>query len=403
MMLPVFLGLLLVPAGCSPTAVVLWTNAPDLVPAVELYNASQSDHIVELVYRADLDSALRLAETPPDLVVGTSIADQATTRLLQPLDRLMRRELDAESFYADLLATGARNGRQYLLPVSFNLPIIYFSGSLPEIDRSIIISPHELQERSEAFNAAEDNEWVRLAYSPIWNPTFLYQYLRTMGFQGHEAENGAPAWQADALVDGIAAAQAWIDGHGGREADRTFQQKYLYDPQIELVRRGRVAYGYDASDRFLARSDARREGLGFRWLGTDGAIHVLEEVVYAGIPTGAGSRRGAERFLTSLLTEEQQAVVMESVLRKRVNSFGFAGGFSSLWRVTERHLPVHYPELAGRIPPAAWLRFAPASPRHWDSIVREVVEPWLMREVTGTIQARDLESSVRAWLMQQED
>jgi ABC-type glycerol-3-phosphate transport system substrate-binding protein len=401
-MFPVILGLLAL-AGCSPTAVVLWTNLPDLVPAVELYNASQSDHIVELVFRQDLGSALRLAETPPDLIVGTAIADRSTTRLLQPIDRFMRRELDPTSFYADLLATGARNGRQYLLPVSFNLPVVYFSGALPEIGRSIIISPSELQARSEAFNTAEGAGWVRLAYSPIWNPAFLYEYLRTSGFQAYETENGSPMWSADALAEGVASARAWIETHGGHEADRTFQQKYLYDPQIELVRRGRVAYGYDTSHLFLARSDARREGLGFRWLGTDGAIHVLEEIVYAGIPAGARSRRGAERFLAKLFTEEQQAAIMKSVLRKRVSSFGVAGGFSSLWRVTERHLPAQYPELAGMIPPAAWLRFAPATPRHWDSIVREVVEPWLMREVTGTIQARDLESSVRAWLMQQED
>ena len=403
MMVPALLVLLSALTGCSPTAVVLWTNVPDLVPAVELYNASQSDHIVELVFRADLGSALRLAETPPDLIVGTSVEDRATARLLQPLDRLLRRELDPESFYADLLATGARNGRQYLLPVSFNLPVVYFRGRLPEMGVSIVITPDEMRAHGEAFNVAEGDEWVRLAYSPIWNPAFLYQYLRTKGLQGRETENGAPTWQADTIAAGIAAAQEWIDEQGGREADRAFQQKYLYDPQIELVRRGRVAFGYDASDGFLSRSDVRREGLGFRWLGTEGAVHALETVVYAGIPAGARSRRGAERFLVSLLTEQQQSLVMESALRKRVNSFGFAGGLSALWRVTERHLPVHFPELAGKIPPAGWLRFAPASPRHWDSIVREVVEPWLMREVTDTVQARDLESSVRAWLMQQED
>jgi hypothetical protein len=403
MMLPAILLLSFALSGCSPTAVVLWTNVPDLVPAVELYNASQSEHVVELVFRADLGSALRLAETPPDLIVGTSIEDGGTARLLQPLDRLMRRELDSEWFYAELLAAGSRNGRQHLLPISFNLPVIYFSGRLPEIGASIIITPEEMRTGGEAFNAAEGEAWVRLAYSPIWNPSFLYQYVRTIGFQSHEAENGGPAWRHDLVEAGIAAAEAWIDEQGGWEADRAFQQKYLYDPQIELVRRGRVAFGYDTSDRFFSRSDVRREGLSFRWLGTEGTIHALEEVVYAGIPVGAKSRRGAERFLVSLLTEQQQSLVMESVLKKRVNSFGFVGGFSSLWRVTERQLPVHYPELAGRIPPSRWLRFAPASPRHWDSIVREVVEPWLMREVGGAAQARDLESSVRAWLMQQED
>ena len=389
--------------GCSPTAVVLWTNVPDIVPAVELFNASQDEHVVELVYRADLASALRLAETGPDLVIGTSISNQATARMMQPLDRFMRRELDEEDFYADLLASGAADGRQYLLPVSYNLPLIYFAGGPGDPRGPIIIEPQEMRARAESFNEIRNDTWIRLAYSPAWNPAFLYQFLRTKGFRAMEAESGAPTWRLEALLAGVSAAREWISDHGGLEADRTFQERYLYDPQIELVRRGRVAYGYETSDRFLSLSDARRVGLSFRWLGNENEIRALERVVYAGIPAGARSRRGAERFLADLFTVARQAQIMESALRKRASVFGVAGGFSSLWRVTERHVPRYYPQLEGMIPPAAWLRFPPAQPRHWKTIVTEVVEPWLMREVAEAPQTRDLESSVRTWLMQQED
>ncbi|MFW5686272.1 MAG: hypothetical protein ACOC0O_06420, partial [Spirochaetota bacterium] len=73
------------------------------------------------------------------------------------------------------------------------------------------------------------------------------------------------------------------------------------------------------------------------------------------------------------------------------------------WRLNESHLADYYPELEGRIPPASWLEFPAASPRHWGELVPQVVEPWLVREVQGTPQARDLEAGVRAWLLQQED
>ncbi len=389
--------------GCSPTAVVLWTDVPDIVPAVELYNASQEEHVVELVFRADLASALRLAENKPDLVIGTSISDQATARMMQPLDRFMRRELDEEAFYADLLASGAGNGRQYLLPVSFNLPLVYFAGGPRDPHTPIMITPQEIRERGASFNENRSDSWVRLAYSPVWNPAFLYQFLRTSGFRAREAEDGAPTWRMEALLSGISSAREWLTDHGGLEADRAFQERYLYDPQIELVRRGRVAYGYDTSNRFLSLSDARRAGLSFRWFGNENEIKALERVVYVGVPSGARSRRGAERFLADLFTLDRQAQIMESALRKRASVFGVAGGFSSLWRVTERHVPRYYPQLEGMIPPAAWLHFPPAQPRHWMTIVTEVVEPWVMREVVEAPQTRDLESSVRTWLMQQED
>ncbi len=394
---------ILVLAGCSPTAVVLWTNVPDLVPAVELYNASQDDHVVELVYHTELASALRLAETRPDLVIGTSISDRATAGMMQPLDRLMRRELEEDAFYADLLASGVRNGRQHLLPVSFNLPLVYFAGGPVDAGTPIIIGPQEIRARGDEFNEARNGSWMRVAYSPIWNPAFLYQYLRTHGFVAREAQNGAPVWPIEALLGGISGAREWMSDHGGLEADRAFQERYLYDPQIELVRRGRVAYGYHTSDRFLLLSDVRRAGLRYRWFGTTDEIRVLERIVYAGIPAGAASRRGAERFLADLFNVERQVEIMESTLRKRASVFGIVGGFSSLWRVTERHMPVLYPQLEGMIPPAGWLRFPPAQPRHWMNLVPQVVEPWLMREVAQAAQTRDLESSVRTWLMQQED
>ena len=68
LIVPVFAAFLL--AGCSQTAVVLWTDVPDIIPVVERFNAGQEEHVVEVVFEPNLGSALRLAETPPDLVVG---------------------------------------------------------------------------------------------------------------------------------------------------------------------------------------------------------------------------------------------------------------------------------------------------------------------------------------------
>lgn len=397
------LVLLFLFASCSPVRVVVWTDVPEIAPTIELFNASQDDHVLELVYEPALGSSLRLAETPPDVVIGTAIEDAATAALFEPLDRIMRRSVDESEFYGTLLAAGRRDDRQHLLPLSFNLPLVYFRRGVPQADTPITITPAEMRARGEEFNQSAGERLVAIAYSPVWEPDFLYQFLRVHGLRPHESGDGSPEWSPQTLASGIEAARQWIDQNGGTDADRAFADQYLYDPTIQLVRRGRIAYGYERSDRYFSLSDQRRADLGFRWLGNDEAIPVLEEIVFAGIPVGATSRRGAERFLTDLFTVERHVSIMESALRKRVDAFGVAGGFSALWRVNELHLPERYPELAAMIPSAARLRFPPPSPRHWHSIVDEVVEPWLVREVLALPQSRDLETNVTAWLLQQEE
>ncbi|MFP4113988.1 MAG: hypothetical protein ACLFUA_06420 [Spirochaetales bacterium] len=395
--------LLVLLTGCTPTAVVVWTDTPELVTAVELFNASESEHVIELVYEPELGSALRLTEDVPDLVVGSFIEDRATALMFRPLDRFVRRELDEEEFYPELFATGKQNGHYHLLPVAFNLPLLYFTSPVANPETEIVISPEEIRSLGEAFNASDDNGWARLAYSPIWDTDFLYQFLRLGGLEPHEGPRGEPDWSFENLVRGVSNAREWVELHGGVEADLPFQAKYLYDPDIQLVRQGRIAFGYDTSNRYLTRTDAQRNDLDFRWLGGNGTIHVLEDAVYAGIPQGAESRQGAERFLAQLLSVNVQRRIIENNLRKRVDTFGVAGGFSSLWRLNESYLCEYYPELEQKIPPAGRLDFPPASPRHWNKIVDDVVEPWLLREVLGRPQSRDLEESVRAWLLQQED
>ena len=161
-------------------------------------------------------------------------------------------------------------------------------------------------------------------------------------------------------------------------------------------------FASDSSDSFLRRSDEARSGLQFRWLGNDQDIPVLESIVYAGIPVRATNRPGAKAFITWLFDVELQTELLANNRRKRIDTFGMVGGFSSLWRVTERVIPDQYPDLRSFIPPADWMRFPPPSPRHWAPVVESVVQPWLLREAADPAQSRDLASSVSAWLLQQE-
>lgn len=396
----VLLGTLL---GCAPVTVELWSDEESVAPVVEQFNAAQDRFVVELHYHSDVRAALRREERSADVVIAAGIENLTTARTFRPLDQLMNDGIDRQQFYASALANGERDGRQLLIPVSFNLPLIYFAegGSHP-ID-GITISPEQMREAGLAFNEIEDERANQLAFSPLWDGAFLYELLRLEGFVVSESESGDPRWSLDALLSGLDVASFWVAENGGVAVDRRFQEKFLYNPIIRLARQGRVEFGYDTSDRFFSRSDATRHDLEFRWLGREGAVPVLEPIVYVASPSHAPNRPGANAFMTWLFGPDVQRELLANNRRKRIDSFGIVGGFSTLWRVTEQAMPEQYPVLTSSIPPASWLRFPPPSPNHWETVVNRIVQPWLLREVAGQPQSRDLAESVSAWMLQQED
>jgi hypothetical protein len=390
-------------SSCSQVAVVLWTDMAEIAPAVEAFNAAQDQRVVEIEVVSDVSTQLRLAPRRPDLVISSYLEDSLTAEFFQPLDGLLRREMGREIFYADLLESGRRNGRQLLLPISFNLPLLYYVEPVRPVGEARIIDQETVEARSESFNNGTGEGWTNLAFSPVWNHEFLYQYLRAQGFAVSEAEDGVPAWDPSVVDTVLDRVDDWVtEANGSRALDTEFRERYLYAPQLQLVRSGRIGYGYATSDQFFSLEDAQRSGLGFRWYGESGKISVLENVVFAAVPQEARNVAGAQEFLTFLLSEERQAQILEESLKKQIDAFGIVGGMSSLWRGTEQKVPDYYRELQGMIPARLDLRFPEPSPRHWGSLVDEVIEPWLVREATDTPQSRDLETAVRAWLLQQE-
>jgi ABC-type glycerol-3-phosphate transport system substrate-binding protein len=338
------------------------------------------------------------------LVIAPYIENRSTSELFQPLDGVLNRRLTKSDFYADLLATGRRNNRQLFLPVSFHLPLVYYQQDVPPFGEHPIITPEEMMNRAEGFNRGTGTRWLNLAYSPAWSPEFLYHYARAQGVDFTEGPDGAPEWSQEELDKVMQSAKEWIETASGSAAlDREFAERYLYTPELELVRQGRIAYGFSTSAEFLSLPESMRPDLQFRWLGHEGTVPVLENVIFAGIPQGANNVPGAHDFFEFLFSAENQTLLIEDALRKQVDGFGVAGGFSSLWKVTEREMGRFYPKLRGHVPPDESLRFPPPSPRHWGELLPEIVIPWLQREVNGSVQPRSLQSLISAWLLQQEE
>jgi hypothetical protein len=369
---------------------VIWTDVPELAIAVELFDASAGGPRVELAWKGDLAEALSRAggksgEAYPALVVGRGLGSDRFRDRLDALDYLIDKgSINRAAFYPELLEGGIVSGKRVLLPVSFNLPAIAFRRGQTVGGGGFTLSLEEMSGPSMAFNAAESGGYARMGFSPRWNESFFAAALDSgaAGSKGASfrlSRSGELAWDAEGLAASLAALASWSARANGQAAlEDDFAFKCLYAPPYRWLKEGRVLYAYMDSSELFALSEERRADLDFRWFASRGRVRVSEGSAYAGLPRGAPGRKSAEAFLRWLLSPSAQKAMLEraSSARELENSFGIAGGFSSIRSVNEEAFPMYYPELVGHAPQA--LALPGPFPEDWRSLEAGLIEPWAL-------------------------
>lgn len=362
----------------------IWTDVPALALCAELFNDSQSRHLVEVQWKADLVNAVRQTRNPPALAIGRFLKSQAVRDKFLSLDYLFGElVVNQSSFYSGLLSLGNIEGRQLLLPVSFNLPAIIFPRGSANIKNDFTLGMEDLARPAGAYNQKEGAGYVRMGFSPRWDGNFL---TLAVNAEGASFREGKPlAWNEQGLRKAVDAVRDWtvaVNDSAALEDD--FQFKYLYTPAYQYVSAGRTLFAYIDSASFFLIPEEKRAGLDYRWFAHAGSVPISDNVVYAGLLRSARGKQAAESFLNWLFTEEAQRAILESERRTRAleSSFGVAGGFSSLRSVNEKVFPLYYPALLGHLPPADAMSTPNILPSNWSQLEQSVVAPWLIR-VTG--------------------
>ncbi|MFH2115538.1 MAG: hypothetical protein ABIJ86_13635 [Spirochaetota bacterium] len=400
-------GLAALLTSCSlfeSTVAELRTDVPEMAVYAAYFNASQSQFKIHVEYEPELAASLLGNSPKPALVVGKFIKIPEARNAFQSLDHLFSELLlNQSSFYPGLLELGTLEGRQLLLPVSFNLPLIALSKSqetsLPD---NFVLSIVDLERLGMEYNQKTKDSFTRMGFGPRWSPEFMYAVIR---LHGVDFKPGPTLkWNYLALETGIAYLRAWSERvNESILKEEEFQFKYLYLPAYRSLEEGRIAYAAMGSSDFFLIPEERRSGLAFRWLSKDGVIPLDDEVVYAGICRGAEGKQVAEAFLKWFYTEGTQRKILEDARRFRSIeiSFGVAGGFSAIRSVNEKLFPLFYPSLLGRLPPGSYFSVPPALPSYWLDLMREVILPFLI-EAMAPVAIEDpnavLESRVQAWM-----
>jgi hypothetical protein len=386
----------------SPVA-VLWTDRPEFALYAEYFNTSQDVFKVEARYfESPSEKLTEHGGIRPDIVAGSWLKSVSTRSLFRPLDGLFTKDrLSRDSFYQRLLDLGNIDGKQYLLPVSFNIPALIFARDKgDQMSNPFTLTLEEIKGLGQSFNVENGGGYSRMGFSPAWDDDFLFVNAVLFGASFREA---SPLdWDNDALERALSSIESWIrESNRGIQAEDDFAFKYFYDPPSKLAVNGRILFFYMASSDLFTLPQERRANLDFRWIAGEETIPISEDMAYLGIYRHTRAKQAAEAFLLWFFREDTQRLVLEAAKDKRLNEtrFGIANGFSALRTVTEQVFPQFYPSLLGRMPPGSFLSPPNILPRNWTAMKEQVILPYLHDRIRsgGRADIRSLDQRLRDW------
>ena len=386
-------------ASCgSSSPVIIWTDRPEIVSYVEFFNVAQNKAKAVVVYKDKLAVSLPPAkdEQNPDIVIGSYLRNSRIKKNFAAVDRVFNRsQIHPSSMYSPLLEYGRINGRQYIIPVSFNLPTVIFSQKNHDlVSENMLIDSDAIREAASMFNQkSKDEVFVKMGYAPSWDANFIYQIAKAGGAEFGE-KGTAFSWNAESLASTVSYLKNWSrDKNGGTTAEQDFSFKYLYAPKQKLVDSERCLFAYIKSDVFFDIPSEQTESISFRWFSKDGKIFVNDDITSLGLYRKTKNARAAYAFIEWFFSESTQKNLLERSMRMNLDTqtFGICSGFSSIKSVNERVFPAYYKTLLGKMPAEDSLVAPLALPSRWESLKERVIIPYLS-DVTNT----DSESTIKS-------
>ncbi len=392
------LSLLFFSCAKKETRLVLWTNNVDFVSCAELFNASQDK--IKLVAYYKKSPVQELFGLPsagrPDLLAGSYLHDGIEQKIFLRLDSLTKKNgpLKPETFYETLLNAGRKNDKQYLLPVSYNLPaLVFYSGNYERLQNVSMLSFEDIKEISKKFNAKNSaGVWTAMGYGPLWSSEFLYLLFKDRGVYFNVGPKSI-SYTENVFSKSVDYVKEWVqDVNEGVKNERDFAFKYLYMPFYNQAQNGRCLFSFASSRDILTLPDDVIRNLDFRWICNDNKIQIEDDIVNVGIYSKSKEKAAAKKFIVWLLSENTQRKILDRKFKMNMqnDSFGIAGGFSSLKNSTERVFPLYYRAMISNTPVAERLAAPQAFPSNWAKIKEQVVQPYILDSCAGDAKIKNI-------------
>lgn len=385
---------------------IIWTNDYSVVSYVELFNYTHPYTKAVAVYKESPVRSLPPAsdEARPDIVIGSWQKNTSTRKYFKNLDYMFEEgSLNKNSFYSQLVNYGVINNKQYLLPVSFNIPAVVFSSKNEElINTEHFLTLDAIKDISSSYNKKNKSDnYTAMGYGISWDSSFLY--LTTKLFGASYSEKGKSfSYNSDSIDYAVNYLLDWtrqLNTNTSNESN--FQFKYLYMPKYHQITTDRCLFTYMTSNEFFTLSNEQSSGLSFRWISQDKKSPIEDDVVTMGIYKNAKHVSQAEEFITWFFNENNQKSMLERMNSMNIDSrtFGIAGGFSSIKNVNELVYPTFYRQLLGNVPSESYLEVPNILPMRWPNIKNRVIIPYLTESTNTDIEeeVKELPSRIAEW------
>ena len=344
--------------GCNlakSKVITLLTDRAEMAAYVEHFNGLGQDYRVEIAYKKKPELIFSENGKTADLLIGSYLNSPSLMEQFQPLDKLFTKEkIDREAFYPELLDRGRLNKKQVLLPISFNLPAVFFKSEVNDSTLPGLVIPlSALREKGVEYNQLKEDRFIRMGFSPLWEERFLYLNAVLWGTSFKEAGGEELAWDQEAMQKALDYSRIWINqDNGGVDKNIESENRYLYEPMVKLMEEERILFYLTSSAEFFSLLEDKGEERDFRWLSHENRISVEEEMLFIGIPANAKNKKSALVFLEWFFAPDTQQEILKTNHRKRLKVFGIGNGFSALQKVNELYFPQAYAKLIGHIPAA---------------------------------------------------
>lgn len=389
--LAVLTSLFLSCSSRNVSQITVWTDRAEIVSYAEVFNSTHRKTKAIVIYKEHLAQSIppERDEVPPDIAIGSFLKNSRMNRNFAPVDSIFNSsQIKPSSIYPSLLAYGSKNNIQYLLPVSFNLPmIIYPAKESGRLDDRILITADALRDTASAFNARNKNDiFTNMGFAPSWNSDFIYETAKINGVQFQE-KGTSFTWNESALDSAVSYIKSWTEStNTSTKAEQDFQFKYLYTPDYRQISFGRSLFAYTGSSSFFTIPSFYFDDIDYKWLSDGNSIIAEDGMIMAGILNGCSDAESAKEFLAWLINEDTQKKLLERTHKMNLDkeTFGIASGLSSIINVNEYVFPLYYNNLLGHTPDAGSIKspFSTFPPR-WLSLKERVIIPYL-EDATNT-------------------
>jgi hypothetical protein len=384
--------------SCSffePNVIVIWTDQPEFVLYARLFNENQDRYYAEVQYVESLAQQLNNTKEYPDIAVGYWLKNTVTRNLFRQLNN------NTEDFYTHLLELGKVEEKQYLLPVSFNIPALVFSQkNAARISNYWTIPLEEIQELAREYTVLRGGVYTQIGFSPDWDDAFLSAIIRLFGIDFRE---GTPLeWNKEAFEEAMIFLHTWVHQTiTNAQAADDFLFKYFAEPPATRINSGHILFTAMDSATFFKLRQESRAALDFHWITDNDSIPVIEETVYYGICKKGRAPSASQAFTEWFFNTDTQRMLIEENENLNIHDthFGISNGFSGMRTVSEQVFPLFYPELLAHIPPEEFLSPPNVLPPLWTQIKKNVILPYIRERIKTPDQAdeRSLERRINDW------